>query len=327
MRFIELFAGIGGFRHGLESVCFTNSQYEIQGTGDKEGQFIQQPHKCSNGFTCVWANEINKYACQIYKKNYGEKGELYEGDIATVNAGNIPDHELLVGGFPCQSFSIAGQRRGFNDTRGTLFFEIERICRAKKPRYILLENVKGLLSHDSGRTFQTILKVLTDIGYILQWEVLNSKNFGVPQNRERVFIVGNIRGECRPEVFPLGAYDKKDDGVQPEKKRQGAWIPCINTRYGQRWSGEGYIANQQSPQQERLISDSADSIRREAYSTVSRIRRLTPIECERLQGFPDGWTAGISDTQRYKCLGNAVTTSVITEIGKKLYDTKDNRSK
>lgn len=180
VRFIELFAGIGGFRLGLE----------------KAGKF-----------ECVYANEFDKYAAQIYEKNFGEKPDTR--DIREVSSEEIPDHELLTAGFPCQSFSVAGKRGGFADTRGTLFFEIARILRDKRPNYFLLENVKGLLSHESGKTFQTIIGVLTDIGYDLQWEVLNSKGFGVPQNRERVFIIGHLRTLPRPKVFPIGRTNQK----------------------------------------------------------------------------------------------------------------------
>jgi len=292
MKFIELFAGIGGFRYGLEKIRLNEPLLEQP----KNSRNIESGRGHSK-FTCVWANEIDKYACQIYRKNFGE-GELYEGDITKVNTDDIPDFDLLTGGFPCQSFSIAGKRRGFNDTRGTMFFEIERICRAKKPRLILLENVKGLLSHNSGQTFQTILKILSDIGYVLQWQVLNSKNFGVPQNRERVFIIGHLRGTSRPKVFPIGCSNEahikyttmsrqqQDRTVSPE-----GISPCLasNTTFD-KWN----IDNE------------------------THIRRLTPTECERLQGFPDGWTEGVSDTQRYKALGNAVTTNVITEIGKRI---------
>ena len=134
LKFIELFAGIGGFRIGLEK----NEKYK-----------------------CLWANEVDKYACQIYRKNFGEK-ELVEGDIRKISAEDIPDHNLLTAGFPCQSFSIAGKRKGFNDTRGTLFFEICRIAKVKRPTLLLLENVKGLLNHDSGNTFRIILDSLSE---------------------------------------------------------------------------------------------------------------------------------------------------------------------
>ena len=279
MKFIELFAGIGGFRYGLERVQFKNKDICEPTTAvrDKKGQCKQFNNKRTERlFNCVWANEINKYPCQIYRKNFGGK-ELHEGDITKVKANDIPDHDLITAGFPCQAFSAAGKRGGFNDTRGTLFFEIARICCAKKPKYILLENVKGLLSHGSGATFQRILKVLSDIGYILQWEVLNSKNFGVPQNRERVFIIGHLRGESRPKIFPIGETAQKNFETKIEMDK------------------------------------------------IENIRRPTLTECERLQGFPDDWTKEISDTQRYKCLGNAVTTNVIQAIGEKLRELKKRR--
>jgi DNA (cytosine-5)-methyltransferase 1 len=333
MKFIELFAGIGGFRYGLEQVN-TLQRYRLGSTKEKayDARFIQQEsptnmslsnratsqHDKGIAFECVWANEIDKYACQIYRKNFGE-GELYEGNITKVKADDIPDADLLTAGFPCQAFSIAGKRRGFDDTRGTLFFEIARICRAKKPRYILLENVKGLLSHQSGQTFQTILKVLSDIGYVLQWEVLNSKNFGVPQNRERVFIVGHFRGTSRPEVFPISKSSQGNlaysAGVisQREKWLKGEKDLSREFSQGQRIYSTKGIA------QTLAGNAGGQGGKTGLYETNMKIRRLTPTECERLQGFPDGWTEGVSDTQRYKCLGNAVTTNVITEIGKKLF--------
>ena len=297
MKFIELFAGIGGFRYGLE-MCGQSLEGSIRNGIRQRGDL---PNTLCEGnrenrdertnYSCVWANEIDKYACQIYRRNYGE-GELYEGDITKVKSEEIPDHDLLVGGFPCQAFSIAGKRGGFQDTRGTLFFEIARIAQEKRPRLLLLENVKGLLSHDKGRTFGTILTMLDEIGYDCQWQVLNSKNFGVPQNRERVFIIGHLRGTSRPEVFPIGEEPK--NYIKPD-----ASIPMQATN--------------------TLRSNYSNGHANETYTTQgTRIRRLTPTECERLQGFPDGWTEGVSDTQRYKCLGNAVTTNVITEIGKKL---------
>jgi len=162
MRFFGMFSGIGGFELGIKRA--TINQWE-----------------------CIGYSEIDKYAIQIYERHFKHKNY---GDATRINSKRLPDFDLLVGGFPCQAFSVAGKRRGFKDTRGTLFFEIVRILKVKKPKYILLENVKGLLSHDNGRTFQTIIGVLADIGYNVEWQVLNSKDFGVPQNRERVFIIG-----------------------------------------------------------------------------------------------------------------------------------------
>lgn len=175
MKFIELFAGIGGFRLGLER----------------------------QGHTCVWANEWLEKPSLIYKKNFGN--EPNRQDIRTIDPISIPQHELIVGGFPCATFSFAGKRSGFSDvdTRGTLFFEICRIAESKRTPYILLENVKGLLNHEQGKTFGIILYTLDKLGYDIQWELLNSKNFGIPQNRERIFIVANLRGYSRPDVFPI----------------------------------------------------------------------------------------------------------------------------
>jgi len=372
VKYISLFAGIGGFDLALNRL----------------------------GHTCVWANEWDKYAAQIYTKNFetpqsesgsgswsdssnlngeprtyrrGESptGRLDTRDITTVATSEIPDHELLVGGFPCQAFSIAGKRRGFDDTRGTLFFEIARILKDKQPKYFILENVKGLLSHDNGNTFKVIISTLTELGYDLQWQVLNSKNFGVPQNRERVFIVGHLRGERRPEVFPLGQNSQSD-----------IVLPTLTSRYYGGQANGGYIGHKQAQEINVVGTLETDGwekrheqIRRvhgiggisptiptgtgggvmtkiaipvltpgraekrqngrrfkengepsftltgqdkHGVSDGMRIRRLTPLECERLQGFPDGWTEGISDTQRYKCLGNAVTVNVVYEIAKRL---------
>lgn len=190
MKFIELFAGIGGFRYGLER-CNKDVRLEavreVETTSDTPDS-NEFRNRGSEAFTCVWANEIDKYACQVYRKNYGE-GELYEGDITTVDTKDIPDHGLLVGGFPCQAFSIAGKRGGFDDTRGTLFFEIARILKSKQPMFLLLENVKGLISHDKGNTLKIILESLQNLGYYVNYEVYNSKFYGVPQNRERVFFL------------------------------------------------------------------------------------------------------------------------------------------
>ena len=323
MTFIELFAGIGGFRYGLESVCIKDSQQKNKGTGNKAGQFEQQFNQRSNRYTCVYANEWDKYAATIYEKNFGERPDTRS--ITDVDVTEIPDHDLLVGGFPCQAFSIAGKRKGFDDTRGTLFFEIARILKAKRTKYFILENVKGLLSHDAGRTFQIILSTLDELGYDLQWQVLNSKNFGVPQNRERVFIIGHLRGTRRPEVFPVkeingeinkGIVSTAIDGNYwkgPDKHGQRTMIHNV---YG----GFGETKFREFKDYSPTIRTPKGGGHLPMVKSETSIRRLTPIECERLQGFPDNWTAGVSDTQRYKMLGNAVTTNVITYLGKRLLE-------
>ena len=188
MKFLDLFSGIGGFRLGLE-------QY---------------------GHECVGFCEIDKYARQSYKAIHNTEGELEYHDITTVTddqwrelKGTV---DIIAGGFPCQAFSIAGKRQGFEDeTRGTLFFEIMRAAKQIQPPILFLENVKGLLNHDKGRTFRIILQAMDELGYDAEWQVLNSKDFGVPQNRERVFIIGHLRGAGGREIFPIGGENGEVD--------------------------------------------------------------------------------------------------------------------
>lgn len=163
-KYVSLFSGVGGFEQAMDKL----------------------------GGKCVMSSEIDKFANQAYEVLYGHKTV---GDVTKVAAGDFPDHDVLVGGFPCQAFSVAGKRLGFDDTRGTLFFEVARIAKEKQPKLLLLENVKGLISHDKGNTLDTIIKTLNSIGYTVDFNVLNSKYFGVPQNRERIFIVGVLNGE------------------------------------------------------------------------------------------------------------------------------------
>lgn len=202
MYFLDLFSGIGGFRLGMEQA----------------------------GHTCVGHVEIDKFANISYEAIHKPKEEEFHAtDITKVTddewrslSGAV---DVICGGFPCQAFSIAGRRRGFQDTRGTLFFEVARAAKQIKSRILFLENVKGLLSHDKGETFRVILSTLDEIGYDAEWEVLNSKDFGVPQNRERVFIIGHLRGTGGREVFPIGHYGKKTN----EKRKLAA--NTITARY------------------------------------------------------------------------------------------------
>lgn len=178
--FFDMFSGIGGFKLAFENA----------------------------GFKSVGFCEIDPYSRKLYKAYFNTEGEYECHDATRINPNKLPEFDVLVGGFPCQAFSIAGKRLGFDDTRGTLFFDIVRICQEKRPRYILLENVKGLLSHDGGKTFQTILGLLAEIGYQCEWQVLNSRDFGVPQNRERVFIAGYYGKRAAGQIFPLRESDK-----------------------------------------------------------------------------------------------------------------------
>lgn len=196
MKFLDLFAGIGGFRLGMEAA----------------------------GHECIGFCEIDKFARKSYKAIHDTKGEVELHDITTVTdefIRGIGSVDVVCGGFPCQAFSIAGNRRGFEDTRGTLFFEIARFASILRPKYLFLENVKGLLNHNRGATFEAILRTLDELGYDVEWQVLNSKDFGVPQNRERVFIIGHLRGRSTRTIFPLSGNDKATDCKQPKIKKVG----------------------------------------------------------------------------------------------------------
>ena len=287
MNFLDLFAGIGGFRLGMESA----------------------------GHECIGFCEIDKFARSSYKAIHNTEGEIELHDITRVTDESIRGFgsvDIICGGFPCQAFSIAGNRRGFEDTRGTLFFEIARFASVLKPKYLFLENVKGLLNHDKGNTFETILSALDELGYDVEWQVLNSKDFGVPQNRERVYIVGHLREASGRQVFPLietrsdksiiqlGNIKKTESfGGNPQCGRvysPAGLAPCLNTMQG----------GQREP---KIFID-------------GKVRKLTPRECWRLQGFPD-WAFDKaqevnSNSQLYKQAGNSVTVNVIEAIAKEL---------
>ena len=382
MKFLDLFAGIGGFRIGMES----------------------------SGHECIGFCEIDKFARASYKAIHDTKGEIELHDITTVSDDTIRGigHvDVICGGFPCQAFSIAGARRGFEDTRGTLFFEIARFASILKPRYLFLENVKGLLNHDRGNTFEVILSALDELGYDVEWQVLNSKNFGVPQNRERVFIIGHLRGGSGRKVFPLSGDGaaitceqpkiNKVGNIRKKGKSQSGDVVSIDSlaptlcstttqkdplkvliengikqfgilqpNYNQ--SGVVYDTDGISPTirayqggglepkirvkeatskgyAEAEVGDSVNlshpnsktrrgRVGKQVANTLLtgesqgviepdfRIRKLTPREYWRLQGFPD-WAFDKaqevnSNSQLYKQAGNSVTVSVIAAIAKEL---------
>lgn len=378
MKYFSLFSGIGGFELGIHNAYVETAdgkkngrsqttQKTRSGKGHKKSQSVgpergrsgKHDHRSRSrqeSLTCAGYSEIDKYAIEIYQRHFPEH-KNYD-DITKIKPSKLPDFDLLVGGFPCQAFSIAGKRKGFKDTRGTLFFDIARILRSKKPRLFLLENVKGLLSHDNGSTFKIIIATLTKLGYDVQWQVLNSKNFGVPQNRERVFIVGHLRGTPRPKVFPFTENNSEDivlptittrvtadsNGTYVGKRSprqiiggsQGNRVydpKGISTTIASQAGGLGAktglyaVGGLQAHQKPRKDGISPTLTQAAGmgggqtpivWSKKIKIRRLTPMECERLQGFPDGWTEGISDTQRYKCLGNAVTVNTVQAIVQKL---------
>ena len=379
MKFLDLFAGIGGFRLGMESA----------------------------GHECIGFCEIDKFARASYKAIHNTEGEIELHDITTVSdefIRSIGSVDVICGGFPCQAFSIAGHRRGFEDTRGTLFFEICRFASILRPKYLFLENVRGLLNHDGGATFETIIRTLDRLGYDVEWQILNSKNFGVPQNRERVFIIGHLRGQRTRNVFPLsgenqsassqsvvkiGNVNPSGNGMNGEVYQVEGLAPTLTTNKGEgqkiaiksntikkfgilqpnfnqcgvvyetegisptirAYQGGGLepkIRVKESTKQGYAVAEIGDSVNlshpnsktrrgrvgKQIANTLLtgenqgvvdpdfRIRKLTPRECWRLQGFPD-WAFDKaqevnSNSQLYKQAGNSVTVNVIAAIAKEL---------
>lgn len=337
--------------------------------------------------------EFDKFARRSYEAMYKTEGEWTAHDITTVTdddirqLGNRGRIDVITGGFPCQAFSIAGKRKGFEDTRGTLFFEIARFANILSPRYLFLENVKGLLSHDNGNTFETILRTLDELGYDVEWDLLNSKDFGVPQNRERVFIIGHLRNGGTRKVFPIERNDseinttkiikvgnirKKGKSQSGDVVRPSGLAPTLCSTQTQKDPTKIIIAGEldiNAHDQNRRVYDTGGispslttmqgggqepkiaqpvltperlekrqngrrfkengepmftltSQDRHGIYNGYRIRKLTPKECWRLQGFPDELFAKAakvnSDSQLYKQAGNSVTVNVIYEIAKKL---------
>ena len=303
MQFLDLFAGIGGFRLGMEAA----------------------------GHQCIGFCEIDKFARASYKAIHDTGGEIELHDITTVSdefIQSIGHVDVICGGFPCQSFSIAGNRRGFEDTRGTLFFEIARFASILKPRILFLENVKGLLNHDKGRTFETILQTLDELGYNVEWQVLNSKDFGVPQNRERVFIIGHLRGEGERKVLPIDGQIKNVNCVRQIGNLKIRIKEATKIGYAEATIGDSVNLSHPNSKTRRgrvgkqiantLLTGEEQGVFMNDFS----IRKLTPKECWRLQGFPD-WAferaAKVnSNSQLYKQAGNSVTVNVIEAIARRL---------
>ena len=367
IRYLDLFSGIGGFREGLTQ---------------------------AGGFNCAGHCEIDQHADRSYRALFDTEGEWFCDDIRKADPEELPDVELLCGGFPCQAFSIAGNRGGFDDPRGTLFFEIARLTAAKRPAYLLLENVPGLLNHDGGRTFAAILHELDGLGYFVEWQVLNSKDFGVPQSRKRVYLIGYLDKRCRGKIFPFtetaGTSLKQiRPGPQGERVYSPEGISCTLAAQPGGFGGKTGLYEVGLPIKENTKKGYAmaypgDSIDL-AYSTTNtrrgrvgrkiahtltadgnqgvlcfvdmnedpelteyarcltakqnggirshkgeasgvwdgkRIRRLTPRECLRLQGWKDERIDKViplqSDAQLYKQAGNGVTVNVIEAIGRRL---------
>jgi DNA (cytosine-5)-methyltransferase 1 len=309
--FIDLFAGIGGIRHAFEK----------------------------HGGRCVFTSEWNAFAQKTYLANFPhEEGHVLEGDITKVDADDVPDHEVLLAGFPCQPFSIAGVSKknalgrphGFEDTtQGTLFYDVARIIAAKKPKAFLLENVKNLVSHDKGNTFATILRVLRDeLGYEVHYRVIDGRHF-VPQHRERIMIVGfrEPAGFTWDDLKLPDATKRIGDILQPAEEvdpkytltpKLWKYLKDYAAKHKAAGNGFGYgLVTQDSVSRTlsaRYYKDGSEVL--VSQGPGKRPRRLTPRECARLMGFPDSFQIPVSDTQAYKQFGNSVVVPVIEEVAR-----------
>lgn len=314
--FIDLFAGIGGFHYALKSF----------------------------GAKGVFASEINQKAAAVYAANH----ELTPaGDITQIAEQSIPSHDILCAGFPCQAFSIAGKQRGFGDTRGTLFFDIARITAYHQPAILLLENVKNFVRHDGGNTLQVVLQTLEDLGYTVHYQILNTRHFGLPQNRERVYLVALHQQKIEQAanfVFPEGnQVSSLTDILEPNPKDakviQRPDIQIYKTFETSKEEQTGAIILPNRPiqigivnkggQGERIYHPAGHAITLSAhgggagaktglYLIDNQIRKLSPRECARLQGFPEHFVLHPSSAQCYQQFGNSVSVNVLQAILKKL---------
>lgn len=315
---IDLFAGIGGIRMGFDGAF---------------GPDIET----------VFVSEWDAKAQETYKANFGV--DKIAGDITKVDEEDVPTHDILLAGFPCQAFSMAGRKRGFEDARGTLFFDVARIAKRHQPKVIFCENVKNLGNHDKGRTFQTIKLVLEDIGYKVFSQVLNSRNFGVPQNRERIYIVA-FRKDLAPESFdfPQKTDDARTIGdiiekteVSPRYYLSDTYLACLRRhkeRHMMKGNGFGYeirpmdgvaaaiVCGGMGKERNLVVDKRLTNFTPETgiKGEINRefIRKMTPREWARLQGFPDTFKFVVANTHLYKQFGNSVTVPVIRAIAEKI---------
>ena len=316
MNFIDLFAGLGGFRLALESL----------------------------GAKCVYSNEWDKYAQEIYQENFGD---MPEGDITKVDECGIPDHDILCAGFPCQAFSISGKQRGFEDSRGTLFFDVARIIKAKKPKIVFMENVKNFATHDEGRTLDVVKRTIDELGYSFHYKVLNAANYGIPQKRERIYMVCfrndlNIADFNFPKPIPLTKH-VEDFLVDERTINESFYVnrPDIyfNSKEDNTYDNKPIrlgIVNK-GGQGERIYSAKGIAITLSAYGggvfsktggyyINGKCRKLVPRECARIMGYPDSYKIAKKESQAYKQFGNSVVVDVLQyiamEFGKKYSEVK-----
>jgi DNA (cytosine-5)-methyltransferase 1 len=299
-RFIDLFAGIGGIRLGFEQVFKKRSSF-------------------------VFASELDKYAQMTYSSNYGD---LPSGDITAIEAEDIPSHDIILAGFPCQAFSVAGLRKGFEDTRGTLFFDVARIAKHHKPKVIFLENVKGFRNHDKGNTFRVVKETLEELGYKVYAEVLNAKHFGVPQNRERIYIIGFLDHDVnfefpKPLDKPVKLGDILDSEVDSKYTiSDKLWAGHQRRKLEHKKKGNGFGYSIFTEESEYTSTISARYYKDGSEILIAQKdknpRKLTPKEAGRLQGFPHGFKIVVSDTQAYKQFGNSVAVPVIRQLAQNI---------
>ncbi len=297
IKFVDLFCGIGGFRIAFEEACLEN---EIQ------------PE-------CVFSSDIDKYAQDSYEANFNERPH---GDITKIDAKLVPEHDILLAGFPCQPFSIIGQMKGLDDTRGTLFFDIARILQVKKPKAFILENVKQLVGHDKGRTLKVILKSLKDLGYHVQYSVLNALDFGLPQKRERVVIVGHREPIMFTFPNPSKPYKQLKEILEDEVDEKYYASDYIREKRKQKHTSSDYPSIWHENKSGNICSYPYSCALRSGashnYLLVNGERRLTPREMFRLQGFPEWYEIIVSDAQAKKQAGNAVPVNMIKAVVEKL---------
>lgn len=309
--FIDLFAGLGGFRLALESL----------------------------GAKCVYSNEWDKAVQKVYAKNFGD---IPEGDITKVNENDIPDHDILCAGFPCQAFSISGKRMGFEDSRGTLFFDVARIVKTKRPKIVFMENVKNFAVHDNGKTLNVVKSTMEELGYNFYFKVLNAVNYGVPQKRERIYMVCfrndlGIQNFSYPKPIPLNKH-LEDMLLKDESLVNSLYIErkdCFLNEDFKNFSNKALrigIVNK-GGQGERIYSTKGIAITLSAYGggvfsktggylINGKLRKLHPRECARIMGYPDSYIIDTNFNQAYKQFGNSVVIDVLQyiaiEIGKSL---------
>lgn len=297
IRYIDLFCGIGGFRIAFEEVC----------------------RKADINANCVFSSDIDTYCQDSYEENFGERPY---GDIKQIDAHNIPDHEILFAGFPCQPFSIIGQMRGLDDTRGTLFYDIARIINEKKPKAFILENVKQLVGHDKGRTLKVIIDLLKELGYYVHYKVLNALDYGLPHKRERVIIVGHTDQTMFTFPEPIRPFKPLDEILEEEVEKKYYASAYIREKRKKSHKADRMPSIWHENKSGHVSSYPYSCALRAGasynYLLVNGERRFTPREMFRLQGFPDWYKIVVSDGQARRQAGNAVPVNMVKAVVQKL---------